>query len=122
MLSPVPVVLVVLVIVIALPVAWFASEFRGSRGMRLTLGCLAILCSFGVAFVVGSLERFNSNAWFGHASKQLVDVTVSELEAGHTNQVLRSFRQLQSEYRPTYENRARYDKLVEQAVADMKPK
>ena len=122
MLSPVPVVLIVVAITIALPVAWFVSEFRGGRGVRLTLGCLAILCGFGVAFIVGSLERFNSNAWFGHASKQLVDATVSELEAGHTNQILRTFRQLQSAYQPTYENRARYDKLVEQAVAEMRLK
>ena len=116
-----PLAFIVLLVVVALPVGWFVCEFRCGRGMRLTLGCLAILCSFGVAFIVGSFERFNSNAWFGHASKQLIDATVSELEAGHTDQVLQALRKLQSEYRPTYENRGRYDKLVERAVADMTP-
>ena len=118
MLSPFGVIISIVVIV--LPIAWIVSEFRCERGVRLTLGCLAILCSFGVAFIAGSLEQFNSNAWFGRASNQLVDVTVSELEAGHTDQVLRALRKLQSEYHPTYENRARYDELVERTVADMK--
>ena len=76
--------------------------------------------SFGVAFIVGSLERINSNAWFTYASKELIDASISELEVGHTDRVLDTLRQLQSEFHPTYENRGRYDKLVEQAVSRMK--
>ncbi len=115
-----PLGIFILLIVIALPIAWFISEFRWERRTRLVLGCLTILCSFGVAFIVGLFERMNSNAWFGYASKQLIEATVSELEAGRTNQVLQTYRQLQSEFHPTYENRARYDKLVERAVSEMK--
>ena len=118
MLSPIAIIL--LIAVIGLPIGWFVSEFRGGRGLRLTLGCLALLMSFGVAFIVGSLERLNSNAWFTGASEQLIDASISELEAGHTDRVLDTLRQLQSEFHPTYENRGRYDKLVEQAVSRMK--
>ena len=120
MFSPVTVIGVILVGIVSLLLLWVVAEFRWSRQARLTFGSLAVLSSFGVAMAVGSLDRFNSNAWFGHASKQLVEATVVELDAGHTDQVLRTFRQLQEAYQPTYENRARYDKLVEQAVADMK--
>jgi len=115
-----PLVVIVIVAAILLPIGWFVSEFRGGRGLRLTLGCLALLTSFGVAFVVVALERFNSNAWFTGASKELIDACISELEAGHTDRVLNALRQLQSGFRPTYENRGRYDELVEQAVSRMK--
>jgi hypothetical protein len=117
-----PVNVIVLFLVVALPVAWLLAEFRWSRKVRIGLGIAAILMSFGVASLVGLLERLNSNAWFGYASKELIDTTVAELDAGHTERVLHTFRQLQSQYAPTYENRARYDKLVEQAVTEMKLK
>ncbi len=61
--------LLVLLLVVAAPIAWFASEFQDRRWLRLALGTLAILLSFGVAALVGWLERFNSNAWFGNATK-----------------------------------------------------
>lgn len=110
---------VVLFFVVAIPIAWFASEFQERRWLRLSLGLAAIALSFGVAYVVGSLERLNSNAWFGSASKSLVDTTVTQLEAGKVDRVLQAFKAFQETYAPTYENRARFDKLVEEAVAKM---
>ena len=44
-----PLGLLILVLVIGVPIAWFASEFQGRRWLRLILGSLAILLSFGVA-------------------------------------------------------------------------
>jgi uncharacterized membrane protein YcjF (UPF0283 family) len=104
----------------ATPVAWVASEFQERRWLRLVLGTTAILLCFGVAFVVGSLERLNSNAWFGSATKTLIDTTVTELEAGHHERVIQSLRELQKKYSPTYENRARYDHLVEETINQMR--
>jgi hypothetical protein len=112
--------LLVLLLVIAAPIAWFVSEFQDRRGLRLALGTLAILLSFGVAALVGGLERFNSNAWFGNATKELIDAPVTELEAGNRARVLRSLKDLQGRYVPTYENRARYDMLVQEAVKEMR--
>lgn len=108
-----------LLLVVVTPLAWFASEFQPRRWLRLTLGSSAILLSFGVAFLAGSLERFNSNAWFGGASKKLIDATVREIEGGNQDRVLRSLKDLQDKYSPTCENRARYDKLVEEGVSQM---
>jgi hypothetical protein len=79
-----------------------------------------MLLAFGVAALVGWLERFNSNAWFGGATKELIDAAVAELEAGNRDRVLRSLKDLQDRYAPTYENRARYDILVEEAVKEMR--
>lgn len=103
-----------------MPIAWFASEFQSRRWLRLVLGTTSILLCFGVAALVGALRMFEANAWFGMASKSLVDTTVSELEAGHQVRVLKSFKDLQEKYAPTYEHRARYDVLVEEAVKEMK--
>ncbi len=110
----------VLLLVVAAPIAWFASEFQDRRWLRLASGTLAILLSFGVAALVGSLERFNSNAWFGNATKELIDRAVTELETGNEARVLRSLKDLQGRYAPTYENRARYDMLVQEAVKEMR--
>ncbi len=115
-----PLGLLILLLVIGVPVAWFAAEFQGRRWLRLTLGSFAILLSFGVATLVGWTERFNSNVWFSVASKSLVDATIAELEAGNQEGVLRSLKTLQAKYSPTYENRARYDVLIEETVAQMR--
>lgn len=100
--------------------AWVASEFYERRWLRITLGSLAILSSVSIAILVGMAERFNSNAWFGGAMGGLVNATVAELEAGNVDGVLKSLKTMQQDYRPTYENRARFDVLCDEAVARMK--
>ncbi len=108
------------ILLLGIPIAWFVAEFKGGRLLRVTLGCFAILLCFAVAGLVGRAESFNSNAWFGAASKNLIDTTIAELEAGNRDGVLRSLKTLQQEYAPTYENRAGYDVLIEQTVAQMR--
>jgi hypothetical protein len=115
-----PIALLVLLLVIATPIAWFASEFQERRSLRIALGSAALVLCFGVAFLAGMLERFNSNAWFGFATKDLIDATIEELESGNEDRVLSSLKNLQQEYSPTYENRARYDELAAEAVANMR--
>lgn len=104
--------LLILILVIVLPVAWLASEFQSTRPLRIALGISAIGISYLVAWSVGQLERFNSNIWFGTASKDLIDNTITELENGNTEQVIAELRTLREKLHPTYENRADYDKLV----------
>lgn len=108
------------VLAIGLPVAWVVSEFRGRLWIRLILGTISILLSFGIAVLVGSLERLQSNTWFGTVSEGLIDATIDELEAGNQDGVLRELKTLRREYSPTYENRAGYDVLVAEAVARMR--
>ena len=62
-----------------------------------------LLCYFSQLWrrrAVGWAERFSSNAWFGGASKNLIDTTVAELEAGNREGVLRSLKTLQQKYSP----------------------
>ena len=74
----------------------------------------------GIAYLVGHLSHFNYNAWYGSASKDLVDTTISEIEDGNIDRVMSVLRGLNLEYHPTYENRAHYDELVNEAVSQMK--
>jgi cytochrome c biogenesis protein CcdA len=106
----------ILLLAVALPIAWIVSEFQDRRWLRITAGCAAIAMSFLVAAGVGSLERFNSNAWYGFASKKLIDTTVEQVERGDTERLLRELKTLQEQFQPTYENRARYDQLVDDFV------
>jgi hypothetical protein len=73
----------------------------------------------GVAYIVGHLSQLNYNAWYGSASKELVDTTITQIEDGNIDRVMSVLRRLNLDYQPTYENRAHYDKLVNEAVAQM---
>lgn len=119
-MTPTPFFVLVVLLVVGLPIGWLASEFHAGRRLRITLGVLSILMCFGVAWIAGSLTMFNANAWFGGASKSLIDSTLEELEAGNVTLVVEELRRLQEQYAPTYENRARYDRLVEETVQRMK--
>lgn len=116
-----PVGFLLLAIIIALPIAWLVSEFRGSRRLRIGLGILAIgvmaTCVWALCSV---LTRFNYNAWYGSATGDLISTSLRQIEDGHLDHVLKIWRGLDQQYRPTYENRAHYDKLVEEATARMR--
>ena len=104
-----------------LGVAWFISEFKGNRTTRIILGILAIVTLTTVAFIAASiLNQLNYNAWYGFATKGLVDQTIEGIESGKTESVLRELRRFQSEYQPTYENRANYVPLAEETAKRMK--
>lgn len=93
----------VFVIIVGLPIGWFISEFRSSRPLRITLGILAILCSFGVAALVGMLSELNYNAWYGAATEDLINTIVEEIEDGQLDRVMTVLRSINRQYQPTYE-------------------
>jgi len=114
-------ILMVLLIVVGFPVAWLVSEFRASsRGVRCTLGVLAILCCFGVAWLAAQLTRLDYNVWYGDSSKALIDVIVEKLDAEQTGILKSELRSLQAEFRPGYENRGHYNDLVAASVKRIK--
>lgn len=73
----------------------------------------------GVSYLVGHVSHFNYNAWYGSASKSLIDTTITQIEEGNVNRVMSVLRRLNLDYYPTYENRAHYDEYVDEAVAQM---
>ena len=113
-------ILIGVICILAFPIAWLVSEFKSTRNPRIVLGILAILSACGVAAVIGGLQRLNYNAWYGLASKELIDTTISQIETGRTDVVLLELKELQKQFQPTYEYRAHYDELVRKTVQEMK--
>ena len=109
-----------LFLLVASPIAWLVAEFKWSAGVRIIFGFLSLvlvaLCTDGL---VGVTTKFNFDIWYGENTKSLIDESVRQLEAGNTNQVLKAFKKLQNDFQPTYENRAKYNLLVSNAVTEM---
>ena len=116
-----PLAFLVLLIVVAFPIAWFASEFGTVRPLRIALGVAALASTMGAAYLVSHIiSRFKNNVWYGHASKDLIDTTVAQIEDGHVDRVMSVLRHLKLDYHPTYETRAHYNELVNEAVSQMR--
>lgn len=109
--------MVIIALVIALPIVWLFSEYQDRRWLRIVAGIAALSMSLLVAMGIGSLEHLNANAWYGGASKNLIDTTIEEIEHGRTEQLLKELKVLQEQFQPTYENRARYDHLIEEFMS-----
>ena len=109
----------IFLLVVAVPIAWFASEFTRSRLARIALGVASIGLSFAVAAAVGKLDRLDSNAYYGAATKDLVQNTIQQLEQGNTQRVLAELRQLRADFEPSYETRDDYDELVRRYVQEV---
>jgi hypothetical protein len=113
--------LLILLLMAALVVGWFASEFQDRRWLRLLLGGSALMLVGGGTFLATFLvEHFNANASYDLASGDLIDATVLGVEEGRTDEVLAELKRLRGRFHPTYENRAGYDRLVEEYVARLK--
>jgi hypothetical protein len=109
---------------ILLSLGWAIAEFKVKKSWaRFLLGLAAIISWSAFLWIVIPLlaigEKFNYNAHYGSASKQLIDTVIEKVESGETEKVLKSLKKLQEKFSPTYENRANYDKLVEEAVKEM---
>ncbi len=113
-------IFILIVFTAVLPVAWIVADCRAGAAARRALGFFAILWSFGVAGLLGSLERLNSNVYFTSASKDLLEASIQQLQAGRYEAVLREWERANTELSPTYENRARYRQIVENAVEGIK--
>ena len=105
-----------LVLVVVLPIVWLTAEFFNDRALRIVLGVCAIGSSFGVAWIVGSLDRLASNVYFSKATKDLIQNTIIELENNKADLVLTELRNLRDNFRPTKETRDDYDVLVDRYI------
>ena len=114
-------IILVLIAVFILPILWFITELKSTNKLlRQSLGILAILFSFGLAWTSAKTVRLNYNAWYGLASKRLIDSVVEELENNEIKALLQEMKSLQQDFKPTYESKAHYDALVNEAVKRIK--
>jgi hypothetical protein len=112
----------VVTIVLIFPILWYLSETRWSVKTRRVLGMLAISSSFGIAFIVSSINEISYNAWYGSATKNLIQTIISQLEKGNELKLIEELKNLDQKFLPTYENRARYDILVQEMIEKIRKK
>jgi hypothetical protein len=113
--------LIILLIVVILPIAWFVSEIKNSKkSVRCTLGILAILSCFGVAFLAAQLVRLNYNIWYSSATARLLDSTINQLENKETKFVINELKILRDKMPITYEFKGNYDELAADTAKKMK--
>ncbi|MDG3002321.1 hypothetical protein [Paludisphaera mucosa] len=110
--------LVLILAVMGFPVAWLASEFRCGRKVRIALGIAATAVVAVAAWALGAaVSHFQYNADFGSATKALIEASIEQIEDGRLDRVLKAWRGLNAQYRPTYENRAQYPELAAEATS-----
>lgn len=114
-----PQALLILLLAIGLPICWVWSEYQERRWLRLLFGALSLIMCALIAVAVGSMDRLNSNAWYGTASAKLLETTIVEIEAGRTETLLAALRKLRGEFYPTYQGTAHYDQLIERFQAEV---
>jgi hypothetical protein len=102
-----PFLFVVAAIALVLVLLWLGSEFQPRVWPRIVLGSLCLGLGVPIAFTAGTiLQRFNDNARFGVATRELVDATISQLQAGHADRVTAELRRFRDHYEPSYETHA----------------
>ena len=94
---------------------------RSIARLRIALGILAIATTaFGACAVNHVLTTFNYNVSYGTATKKLVRTLIAQIEGGHLDRVLESWRKMDMQYEGTYETPpSQYVGSVEEAVARM---
>ena len=113
----------VILVILFILAAWFVAELSEYRWLRIAVGGFSLTTAIGFTYFAASIgERFNSNAWYGFATKDLIDSTIANIESGNTKPLLVELKTLQAKFQPTYENRARYDQLVADFIERMDAK
>ncbi|MFA5206808.1 MAG: hypothetical protein WC708_20600 [Lentisphaeria bacterium] len=101
--------------------AWLVAELTDrSRRVRCTLGILAILGGFGVAWLVVLANRWNCDVWYGGATRALLGGVLEKLEAGQADLVKQELRTLLAYPSPGYANRVRFNEWANASVARLK--
>lgn len=115
---------ILLFMILGFPVGWLISELKNyDRISRITRGILAIISIILISIAFNIIDRLNYSTNYAIASRYLVEVTITQLEQGNTENVLSSFNKLRNEFHiqggTPFEE---YDKRVREAVFAMENK
>lgn len=69
-------------------VGWIFCEFRSARWLRITSGFIFLIAAFMWCMIMGFLQRHNTKLEYEHIINEMINKTITELEAGHTAHVL----------------------------------
>jgi len=106
-------------LVVLFPIGWVIGELKNKQTLRRISAVGAFVFALLVGVIVGYLQQLRYNAEYGFASKQLFEQTVISLKKGESDKVIEVYETLTESYRPTYENKADFDELVEKASEEL---
>ena len=113
-------IIIILLIVISFPIAWFISEFTTkSKLIRCILGIIAILCCFGLAWVVAELKVFKYNLKYGRFSKRLIEAVILTEENNDKQNTIKKLKELEKNLSPTYESQYNFDNQINEVLIEI---
>ncbi len=117
-------ILYVLAFLVIFGGAWLIAVVP-ARGVRFLVGVILLGLVGVLSGLIGGsigciLQHIDDNVYFSAATEQLIRTSVRALDEGHLDRVKAGWGGLERLYQPTYENRAGYSRLVEEAAARMR--
>jgi hypothetical protein len=106
-----------IIIALVLPTIWLVAEIKGKVVVRRIFGALTIVSACLIGWGVGMLQQLNYNAWYGHASKKLLEGIAASLPPDLPER--RALEEGAQKFQPTYENRAHYDLTVDSILESL---
>ena len=110
----------IILIIFSLPILYIIGEVKDKKLLRIIAFILLMPLCMLIAYFIGQVARLYYNANYGVITKKLIDESIVQLENGNTNHTIKCFKILSKKYRPTYESKANYKKLVEETVKKMR--
>ncbi|MCU0858789.1 MAG: hypothetical protein MUC65_10360 [Pontiellaceae bacterium] len=105
---------------VAIPTTWLFADLKRSPALRRTLGIIAMLWLLLMACLFGLVSGYEANWYFTSTTKDLLQISTEQIEAGNTDAVFQAWKHLDEKLHPTYENRANYRALVDSTIEEMK--
>jgi hypothetical protein len=116
-----PTVIVFLLLVLGMVISWLVLEKTAGAAWRIAAGLITMaLVSFSVWCVTYIGMVFNYNAYYGSATRDLIESSLAALERDDEETVRKVFRGLRDQYHPTYEHNARYAEQVAEAARHLR--
>ena len=112
--------LFIIILALVLPLGWLIAEIKGKVVARRIFGALTIVSACLIGWGVGMLQQLNYNAWYGHASKKLLEGVATSLPSDSPERKV--LEEAAQKFRPTYQDGDRYDLLVDSILESIPDK
>jgi len=109
----------VLVFVVAGPVAWILSELFARPLIRRICGVFALCSSILVGVLIGFVHDMSLNTSYSSQTHELLKTAADSLRANKNAQVLQAFETASTNLTETYES-SHYLEIAKKAIEEMK--
>jgi hypothetical protein len=109
----------IVAISVGCPIAWFISEFKAKRQIRLLLGVASILGILGMMLFLVSFARYGYDDSYGYANQSLIEISIEGIRNGKAEIVASKLQQLLDEYQHPYGSKSHYDDLIRRYVSEI---